>query len=100
MRYNALEETASSTPNASDIGQTLNEILTRMNQHRQNRAILEHMSAHYDIATVSLDELSSNVKILKVIPDLKKLITYESLTILHKNHDFNRRIDNFVNPLK
>ena len=55
-----------------------------MNQHRQNGAILQHMSAHQHIATVSLDELSSNVKILKVIPDFKKLIIYEALTILHK----------------
>ena len=56
------------------IGQTRNEILTRMNQHRQNGAIFEHMSTRHHIATVSLDELSSNVKILKVIPDFKKLI--------------------------
>ena len=59
-------------PNASYIGQTRKEILTMMNQHRQNGAILEHMSALHHIATVSLDELSSNVKILKVIPDFKK----------------------------
>ena len=61
------------------------------------------MSAHHDIGTVSLDELSSNVKILKVIPDFKKLIIYqsvESLTILHQKPDFNWQIDNFVNPLK
>ena len=82
------------------IGQTRNEILTRMNQHRQNGAFLEHMSTHHHIATVSLDELSSNVKILKVIPDFKKLIIYEALTILHKKPDLNRQIDNFVNPLK
>ena len=75
-------ETARSIANA--IGQTRNVIITRMNQHRPNRAILEHMSSHHDIATVSLDELSSNVKILKVIRDFKKLIIYESLTILHK----------------
>ena len=59
-------------PNASYIGQTRNGILTRMNEHRQNRAILEHMPAHHDITNASLDKLlSSNVKILKVIPDFK-----------------------------
>ena len=58
------------------------------------------MSTHDDIATVSLDELSSNVKIPKVILDFKKLIIYESLTILHYKPDLNRQIDNFVNPLK
>ena len=89
-----------SFPNASYIGQTRNEILTRMNQHRQIGAILEHMSTQHHIATVSLDELSSNIKILKVIPDFNKLIIYEALTILHKKPDLNRPIDNFVNPLK
>ena len=67
------------------------------------------MSAHHDIATVSLDELSSNVRILKVIPYFKTLnivsniynfsIIYESLTILYKNRSL-IDIDNFVNPLK
>ena len=56
-----------------------------MNKHRQNEAILEHMSTHNNIATESLDELSINVKILKVIRDFKKLIKYEAFTILHKN---------------
>ena len=86
MMYNAVVETCA-LPNASYIGQTRNEILTiayRMNQHRHNGAVLEHMSAYHDIAIVSVDELSSNVWILKVIPDFKKLILYESLTILYK----------------
>ena len=47
-----------------------------------------------------LDELSSNVKIIKVIPDFKKLIKYEALTISYKKPDLNTQIDNFVNPLK
>ena len=70
-----------------------------MNQHRQNGAILEHMSTHHHIATVSLDELSSNIKILKVILNFKKLILYEALTILHKKTDLNRMLHNFVNPI-
>ena len=73
-------------PNASNIERTRNKILTSMNQHRQNGAILEHMSTHHHIATVSLDELSSNVKILKVIPDFKKPLIFESLTILYKKN--------------
>ena len=63
-------------PNASYIAQTRNKILTRMNQHRQNGAILEHMPTHHHIASVSLDELSSNVKILKIIPDFKKYMKH------------------------
>ena len=35
---------------------------------------------------ISLDKLSSNFKILKVIPDFKKLIVYESLTNLRKKN--------------
>ena len=77
MRYNC--------PRGDSALQTfriLNEILTWMNQHQQDGAILEHMSSHHDTATVSLDELSSNVKILKVIPDFKTLIKYEALTLV------------------
>ena len=74
-------------PNASYIGLTRNEILTRMNQHPQNGAILEHVSTHHDITTVSLDKLSSNVKILKVVPDFKKLIIHKALTILPTKPD-------------
>ena len=69
LRYNASMRWGDcALPNASYIGQARDEILTRMNQHRPDGAILEHMSTHHHIATVSLDELSSNVKILKVIP--------------------------------
>ena len=64
----------------------LNEILARANQHRQNGAILEHMSTHHHITIVSFDELSPNVKILKVIPDFHKLTIYEALMILHKKN--------------
>ena len=49
------------------IGQTRNEILTRMNQHWQNEAILQHLPTHHDIVTVSFDELSYNVKILEPV---------------------------------
>ena len=61
----------------------------------RTEAILEHMSTHHHIATVPLDEFSSNIKIIKVIPDFKKLIIYKALTILHNKLDLNRQIDNF-----
>ena len=43
------------------IGLTRIVILTCMNQHRQNGVILEHMSAHHDIATGSLDEKKTDL---------------------------------------
>ena len=62
---------------------------------------MEHITTHHHIAIVTLDELlSSNVKIHKVSHDFKKRNIYEALTILHKNPDLKRQIDNFVNPLK
>ena len=57
------------------------------------------MWTHNDIATESLDELSINVKILKVIRDFKKLIIGRIDDIAQKP-DLNRQIDNFVNALK
>ena len=91
MRFNALVETERSpTP----------RIWTNPDKPTPTeRAILRHMSTHHHIAIVSLDELS-NVKIIKVIPDVKKLVIYEALMILHKKTELNRQIDNFVNNLK
>ena len=87
-------------PNPSYIGQTRNNVKTRLNQHRQNGAILEHLQQSHNINTVQLDTLLSNVKNLKIIPDYHKLIIYEALAILHRKPDLNRQIYNFVNPLQ
>ena len=87
-------------PNPSYIGQTRNNVKTRLNQHRQNGAILEHLQQSYNINTVQLDTLFPNIKFLKIIPDYHKLTIYEALAILHRKPDLNRQIDNFVNPLK
>ena len=87
-------------PNPSYIGQTRDNVKSRLNQHRQNGAILEHLQQSHNINTVQLDTLLSNVKILKIIPDYHKLTIYEALAILHRKSDLNRQIDNFVNPLK
>ena len=87
-------------PNHSYIGQTRNSAKTRLNQHRQNGAILEHLQQSHNINTVQLDTLLSNVNFLKIIPDYHKLTIYEALAILHRKPDLNRQIDNFVNPLK
>ena len=73
---------------------------TRLNQHRQNGAILEHLQQSHNINTVQLDTLLANVKIFKIIPDYHKLTIYEALAILHRKPDLNRQIDNFVKPLK
>ena len=72
-------------PNPSYIGQTRNNVKTRLNQHRQNGAILEHVLQSHNINTVQLDTLLSNIKKLKIIPDYQKLTIYEALAILHRN---------------
>ena len=86
--------------NPSYIGQTRNNVKTRLNQHRQNGAIPEHIQQSHNINTVQLDTLLSKVKMLKIIPDYHKLTIYKALAILHRKPDLNRQIDNFVNPLK
>ena len=48
-------------PNPSYIGQTRNSILTRLNQHKQNVAILEHMATCHNINRLALADLTSNV---------------------------------------
>ena len=42
-------------PNPSYIGQTQNSILTRLNQHKQNGAILEHMATCHNINRLALE---------------------------------------------
>ena len=59
-------------PNPSYIGQTRNSILTRLNQRKQNGAILEHMATCHNINRLSLEDLTSNVKILKMIHEPRK----------------------------
>ena len=86
--------------NPSYIGQTRNSILTRLNQHKQNGAILEHMATYHNFNRVTLEDLTSNVKILKMIQDPRKLSIYEALVIIDKKPSLNRQVDNFINPLK
>ena len=42
--------------NPSYIGQTRNNIRTRLNQHRQNGAIIEHLASHHHITNITLEE--------------------------------------------
>ena len=87
-------------PNPSYIGQTRNTILTKLNQHKQNGAILEHMATCHNINRLALEDLISNVKILKIIHEPRKLSIYEALVIIDKKPALNRQVDNFTNPLK
>ena len=69
-------------PNPSYIGQTRNNVKTRLNQHRQKGALLEHLQQSHNINTVQLDTLLSNVKMLKIIPDYHKLTIYGAFAML------------------
>ena len=82
------------------IGQTRNNIRTRLSQHRQNGAIIEHLASHHNIMNITLEELASNVSVLQKFPVDNKLFIYEVLSILDRKPDLNRQIDNFINPLK
>ena len=47
-----------------------------------------------------VEDLTSNVKILKMIHKRRKLSIYEALVIIDKQPALNRHVDNFINPLK
>ena len=49
---------------------------------------------------LTIENLSSNVKILKIIHEPRKLSIYEALVIIDKQPVLNRQVDNFINPLK
>ena len=75
-------------------------ILTRLNQHKQNGAILEHMATCHNINRLAQEDLTENVKILKMIHESRKLSIYEALVIIDKKAALNKQVDNFINPLK
>ena len=87
-------------PNPSYIGQTRNIILTRLNQHKQNVAILEHMATCHNINRLALEDLTVNVKILKMIHEPRKLSIYGALVIIDRKPALNSQVDNFINQLK
>ena len=58
------------------------------------------MATCHNSNRVTLDELTSNVKIVKMIHDPRKLSIYEALVIIDKKPALNRQVDNFINPLK
>ena len=86
--------------NPSYIGQTRNKIRTRLSQHRQNGAIIEHLASHHNITNITLEKLASNVCVLQKLPVDNKLFIYEALSILDRKPDLNIQIDNFINPFK
>ena len=86
--------------NPSYVGQTRNNIRTRLALHRQNGAIIEHLASHHNITNITLEELASNVSVLQKLPADNKLFINEALSILDRKPDLNRQIDNFLNPLK
>ena len=44
-------------PNPSYISQTRNSILTRLNQHKQNGAILEHMATRHKFNILTIEDI-------------------------------------------
>ena len=58
------------------------------------------MATCYNINRLALEDLTANVKILKMIHEPRKLSIYEALVIIDKKPALYRQVDNFINPLK
>ena len=58
------------------------------------------MATCHNINRLALEDLTVNVKILKMIHEPGKLSIYEALVIIDKKSALNREVDNFINPLK
>ena len=58
------------------------------------------MATCHNINRLALEDLTANVKILKMIHEPRKLSIYEALVIIDKKPALNRHVDNFINPLK
>ena len=84
--------------NPSYIGPTRYNIrtVTRLNQHRQNGAVIEHLASHNKIENLFLEAISSNVTLLQKLPADNKLFIHEALSILDRKPDLNKRIDNLI----
>ena len=57
------------------------------------------MATCHNINRLALEDLTANVKILKMIHEPRKLSIYEELVIIDKKPALNRQVDNFINPL-
>ena len=69
-------------PNPAYIGHTRNTLKTKLTQHGQNSAIVEHMINVHNRTSRTLEDLADNVKIVKQIREHRELSIYEALTIL------------------
>ena len=58
------------------------------------------MATCHNINRITLKDLTSNSKILKIIQESSKRSTYEALVSIVKKPALNRPVDNFINPLK
>ena len=58
------------------------------------------MATCYNINRLALEDLTANVKILKMIHEPRKWSIYEALVIIDKKPALNRQVDNFISPLK
>ena len=87
-------------PNPCYIGQTRNNIKTRLRSHAQNGAIKTHLFENHNITRFKLEDIETHTESIKILKDLNRLNIYEALLILQDRPDMNRQIDNFYNPLK
>ena len=58
------------------------------------------MATCHNFNRLTIEDLTSNVKILKIIHEARKLSIYEGVVIIDKQPALNRQVDNFINPLK
>ena len=58
------------------------------------------MATCHNFNRLTLEDLTSNVKILKMIREPRKLSIYKAHVIIDKQTALNRQVDNFISPLK
>ena len=73
---------------------------TNIGASSNTSSIMEHLATHHNPLTLPFDEIQQNVSILKMLTETNKLFTYEAFYISDKKTGWNRKIDNFINPLK
>ena len=57
------------------------------------------MATCHNIKRLTIEDLASHVKTLKMIQEPRKLSIYESHVIIDKQPALNRQVDYFINPL-
>lgn len=85
--------------NPTYIGQTRNTLRKRLQQHKIDGAIKDHLYKKHN-KNIEEQQIEQNTKIINSFQNLKELHIFEALAILQEQPDINRQKDNFINPLK